>query len=67
MPDFSNDDHETEPVSNLEGLLQPSRNSMEALNTPTRGAFEDWLMEYRNRLANIAQDETKDAKDGGRR
>jgi hypothetical protein len=67
MSDFSNDDHETERGGNLEGLLQRSQNSMEALNTPTRGAFEDWLMEYRNRLANIAQGETKDAKDGGRR
>jgi hypothetical protein len=54
----------TEPVSDFAGLLKPSKNGKNGLNTPTRGAFEDWLIEYRNRLAKVVQDKTKTKKNG---
>ena len=59
MSDFPNDDHKTEPVSDLAGLLQQSKNGKNGLKSPTRGAFEEWLMEYRKRLAKALQDQTK--------
>jgi hypothetical protein len=34
------------------------------LNSPTRGAFEDWLMEYRKRLAKVIQEETTITRNG---
>ena len=64
MPDFTNDNHKTEPVSDLAGLPQRSKNGKNGLNTPIRGAFEDWLMEYRNRMAKVLEDETTNTRNG---
>jgi hypothetical protein len=64
MSDFQNDHHKTEPVSDLAGLLQQSKNGKNGLYTPTRGAFEDWLMEYRNRLAKVLHGETTNTRNG---
>jgi hypothetical protein len=63
MCDHPNDDFKTEPVNDLPELLQHSKNGKNGLNSPTRGAFEGWLIEYRNRLAQVVQDETKNTKD----
>jgi hypothetical protein len=59
MCDHPNDDFKTEPVNDLPDLLQQSKNSKNGLNSPTRGAFEKWLIEYRERLAKVLQDQTK--------
>jgi hypothetical protein len=59
MSDFPDDNHKTEPVSDLAGLLQQSKNGRNELNTRIHGACEDWLMEYRNRQAKVLQGETR--------
>jgi hypothetical protein len=64
MSDFPNDNHKTEPVSDLAGLLQHFKNGKNGLNTATRGACEDWLMEYRNRLAKVLHGETTNRRNG---
>ena len=64
MPDDPHDDHKTEPISDLAGLLEHSKDRKNGLNTQTRGVFENWLMEYRNRLAKVVDGETKNTKDG---
>jgi hypothetical protein len=64
MSDFPNDDLRTEPVSGLTDLQQNSHNGNCGLNIPIRGAFQDRLMEYRNRLAKVLQDEATDTRNG---
>jgi hypothetical protein len=64
MSDFPNDDLRTEPVSGLADLQQNSHNGNCGLNIPIRGAFQDRLMEYRNRLAKVLQDEATDTRNG---
>jgi hypothetical protein len=64
MSDFPNDNHKTEPVSHLAGLLQQSKNRKNGLNARIPGAFENWLMEYRNRLAKVFQGETRNTRNG---
>jgi hypothetical protein len=59
MCDHPNDDFKTEPVNDLPELLQQSKNGKNGLTSRTRGAFEEWLMEYRKRLAKALQDQTK--------
>jgi hypothetical protein len=60
MPDDPRDDHKTEAISDLAGLVQHSKDLKNGLNTRTRGVFENWLMKYRNRLAKVAEGETKE-------
>jgi hypothetical protein len=63
MSDFPNDDLKTEPVSGLADLQQNSHTGNCGLNAPIRGAFQDRVMKYRNRLAKVLQDETTVTKD----
>jgi hypothetical protein len=55
---FANDDLKTEPVSDRAGQLQHLRESDHGLGTRIPGAFWEWLMEYRSRLAKVLQDRT---------
>jgi hypothetical protein len=64
MRDHPNDDFKIESVSDLPDLLQESKNGQNGLNIPTPGAFEDWLMEYQNRLAKVLRDETSNTGNG---
>jgi hypothetical protein len=64
MCDQPNDDFKTEPVNDLSDLLQQSKNGKNVLNSPTRGTFEKWLIEYRKRLIKLLQDETRHTNRG---
>ncbi|MGI9071030.1 MAG: hypothetical protein ACR2JB_06835 [Bryobacteraceae bacterium] len=57
MCDHPNYDFKTEPLRDLPDLLQSFKNGQNGLNSPTRGAFEKWLMEYRKRLAKVIEEE----------
>jgi hypothetical protein len=56
MSDHPNDDFKIEPVNGLPDLLQRPKGDENRTTPCTRGAFEDWLIEYRDRLAKILQD-----------
>jgi hypothetical protein len=58
MRGHSNNDFKTEPVNDLPDLLEQSKSGKNGLNLQTGGAFEQWLMEYRKRLAKVLQDRT---------
>jgi hypothetical protein len=60
MPDDPCDDHKIEAISDLAGLFQHSKHCKNGLSTRTRGVFENWLMEYHNRLAKVIDGETKE-------
>jgi hypothetical protein len=52
------DDFQKEPARDCSDLLQDSKTGTNGQMTPARGAFEDWWLEYRNRLAKILRGET---------
>jgi hypothetical protein len=58
MCDQPNDDFKTEPVNDLPDLLQQSKNGENGRTSQNGGAFEEWLMEYRSRLAKVLQEGT---------
>lgn len=67
MCDHRNDDFKKEPVRDFSDLLQhSSRTGANGRSTPAHGIFEDWLMEYRNRLAKVLRGETSNTSKGCR-
>ena len=59
MCDQRNDGFKAEPLEDLLDLVQPSKNGKNGLKSPTRGTFfQEWLIEYRKRLAKVLPEET---------
>jgi hypothetical protein len=50
--------------SDLSDQLQHSPKDNQGRNTPILPGFENWLLEYRSRLASILPDETRDTNGG---
>jgi hypothetical protein len=64
MFEFLKDSHKTEPVCDLADQLQHSGECNWGLKKAILPGFENWLMEYRSRLAKLIQEETKDTNGG---
>jgi hypothetical protein len=58
MCDHRNDGFQKKPVRDFSDLLQHSKTGANGHGTPAREAFENWWLEYRNRLAKVLRGET---------
>jgi hypothetical protein len=60
-----NDNHKAESVRNFADQQQHSCSGRpRGLETRIARAFENWLMEYQDRVANVLQDETTNIQNG---